>query len=130
MSEVPPAPADEPAAELKPHEVAAAKAEAARASLTGNSFLQHQAAHGADPPEGFTERFLKAKKAAHAANEERLGHPPPIACVARIARAAVAAGVPASLVAVPADVVKRRLMLGLEPSAASAVRALLAARAH
>jgi|EP00908_Phaeocystis_cordata_P005571 beta-phosphoglucomutase-like phosphatase (HAD superfamily) len=54
----------------------------------------HQAAYGSDPPDGFTESFLKAKKAAHNANEARLGSPPPIACVSRLARQAVAAGQP------------------------------------
>lgn len=57
----------------------------------------HRAAKGCDPPEGFVERFLAAKKAAHDANEARLGHPPPIACVARIARQAVAAGQPVAV---------------------------------
>lgn len=54
----------------------------------------HMSAFGTEPPEGFIERFLKAKKAAHQANEDRLGHPPAIECVARLAREAVAAGLP------------------------------------
>lgn len=56
--------------------------------------LLHQAAKGCDPPDGFIDRFLAAKKAAHDANEVRLGHPRPIGCVVRLAREAVAAGLP------------------------------------
>ena len=56
--------------------------------------LLHQAAKGCDPPDGFIDRLLAAKKAAHDANEVRLGHPPPIGCVARLARESVAAGLP------------------------------------
>ena len=54
----------------------------------------YHAAKGCDPPKDFVDRFLAAKKAAHNVNEARLGSPPPIACVARLARQAVAAGVP------------------------------------
>ena len=54
----------------------------------------HQTANGCDPPKDFIDRFLKAKKAAHAVNEARQGHPPAIGCVVRLAREAVAAGLP------------------------------------
>ena len=54
----------------------------------------HLSAFGSEPPDGFVERFLKAKKAAHQANEDRLGPPPAIACVVKLAREAAAAGVP------------------------------------
>ena len=49
---------------------------------------------GEAPPEGFVAEFLATKKAKHAAREAIDGPPPVIACVAAIARAWAARGVP------------------------------------
>ena len=49
---------------------------------------------GEAPPEGFVAEFLATKKAKHAAREAITGPPPVIACVAAIARAWAARGVP------------------------------------
>lgn len=49
---------------------------------------------GADPPEGFVAAFLESKKRFHARREERDGPPPAIECVAAIARAWKAQGIP------------------------------------
>ena len=49
---------------------------------------------GTEPPEGFVAEFLATKKAKHAAREAIDGPPPVIACVAAIARAWAARGVP------------------------------------
>ena len=49
---------------------------------------------GTEPPDGFVAEFLATKKAKHAAREAITGPPPVIACVAAIARAWAARGVP------------------------------------
>ena len=49
---------------------------------------------GTEPPDGFVAEFLASKKAKHAAREAITGPPPVIACVAAIARAWAARGVP------------------------------------
>ena len=49
---------------------------------------------GADASEEMVAEFLRIKKQAHHATEAKLGHPKAIGCVVRIARAAVAAGIP------------------------------------
>jgi len=49
---------------------------------------------GTEPPDGFVAEFLATKKAKHAAREARDGPPPVISCVAAIARAWAARGVP------------------------------------
>ena len=49
---------------------------------------------GTEPPEGFVAEFLAVKKAKHAAREAIDGPPPVISCVAAIARAWAARGVP------------------------------------
>ena len=43
------------------------------------------------------DTFLAAKKDNHKANEGKFGHPAPIACVVKIAREAVAAGIPCAV---------------------------------
>ena len=57
----------------------------------------HRKAKGSEAPEGFVERFLAAKKAAHNVVEQQLGAPKPIQAVVRIAREAVALGIPIAL---------------------------------
>ena len=65
--------------------------------------IHHRHAHRCPPPEGtdptddFIHEFIECKKKAHAAHEEANGPPPPIACVARIAREAVARGIPVAV---------------------------------
>jgi beta-phosphoglucomutase-like phosphatase (HAD superfamily) len=54
----------------------------------------HRAQKGEEATDEFVEKFLAAKKAAHAANEDRLGHPAPIECVVEIARDAAKRGIP------------------------------------
>lgn len=53
-----------------------------------------QAQKGGDPPTGFIELFLKTKVDAHHEHEARVGPPPAIECIARLAREAEARGLP------------------------------------
>ena len=54
----------------------------------------HLSQRGSEATDEFVESFLAAKKASHHKTEARLGAPKAIKCVVKIARDAVAAGIP------------------------------------
>jgi beta-phosphoglucomutase-like phosphatase (HAD superfamily) len=59
--------------------------------------ILHRTQKGSEATDEFVANFLAAKKANHAENEGKLGHPEPITCVVRIAREAEARGIPIAL---------------------------------